>query len=163
MIAVLSLLVMGGCGSDDDGAGGDSADTQPEAPGAAAPVELSGQVNEEGTADATGDDQLELATADFAFRPTYVKVTSGQTLTIEVVNEGDAPHTFTVDAASVDQQVEPGASASVQLVLPEADAVAFYCRFHKDGGMQGAFYVTEGAAVSQQPAATTGSSGAAGY
>ena len=162
-VMAIALLVLGGCGSDDDDDAG-SPGTTAGAPsdGADAPVELEGDVNAAGTSDATGAEGLDLALEDFAFGPTYVKVTSGQQLTVALSNEGEAPHTFTIDAIGVDQTVQPGASASVDLALPATEAVAFYCKFHKGGGMQGAFYVTEGASVGQ-PGVTSGGSGAAGY
>lgn len=171
-IAALALLVLGGaCGSDDDeGATDDTGadDIQAETTTAAggAPVQLSGSVNDEGTDDASGDQTLALETVDNAFKPTFVKVTSGQALTVELRNAGQRPHTFTIDGAGVDQQVEPGASATVEVDLPDAEAVAFYCKFHRGGGMQGAFYVTEGASVGSPTAtngAPDGASGASGY
>ena len=161
-VVALALLVLGGCGSDDED-DVELSDTTAEAPdGAAAPVELEGDVNEAGTGDATGAESLDLALQDFSFGPTYVKVTSGQRLTVALTNEGEAPHTFTIDGIGVDQTVQPGESASVEVALPVAEAVAFYCKFHQGGGMQGAFYVTEGASVGQ-PTVTSGGSGAAGY
>jgi plastocyanin len=157
LIAAVALLVLGACGSDDDDDAG-GADTSPETTEAsAAPVQLAGQVNEEGTGDASGEDEFALELDDFYFGPTYVKVTSGQTLTIELENEGDAPHTFTIDAIGVDEQVEPGQAATVEVELPDAEAVAFYCKFHKERGMQGAFYVREGASVSEPTVTTPGS------
>jgi plastocyanin len=35
----------------------------------------------------------------------------------------------------------------VDVTLPESGTVVFYCRFHRDRGMQGAFYFNEGDTV----------------
>ena len=54
-------------------------------------------------------------------------------------NEGDSTHTFTIDGLGVDQELKPGESADIDVTLPASGTVAYYCRFHKGQGMQGAF------------------------
>jgi plastocyanin len=169
-IAALALLVLGACGDDDSdtasvsGSGTGSASGSGAGGETEAPVELSGEVNNHGDGDATGKDDLAVELDDFYFGPTFVKVTSGQKLTLELKNEGEATHTFTSDALSVDQTVEPGKSATVEVTLTDAEAVAFHCRFHEGSGMQGAFYTKEGATPSSpsEPTVTSGASGS-GY
>jgi plastocyanin len=165
VIATLAaMLVLGACGSDD----GDSDSSGSGDGGGDAPVELSGEVNDEGTEDATGSTTLEMEADDFYFGPTFVKATPGSTLTITVENEGDASHTFTVDDQSIDTEVEPGSSADVDVTVPDSGNVAFYCRFHISQGMQGAVFTGSGASSGSgggddQPAPATGGGGTPGY
>jgi len=65
-------------------------------------------------------------------------------VTVELVNEGNATHTFTSDALGVDEDVDASESSSVTVTLPEEGAVEFHCRFHEGQGMRGAFYFNEG-------------------
>jgi plastocyanin len=101
MAAVFALmLVSAACGGDDDGGGGDG-----------------------GTADVT------VTAMDFAFDPSTVNVSSGET-TIEITNTGEVEHSFTLDDDSVSQDVEPGESATVTVNVT-ADA-GFHCEYHPD-------------------------------
>jgi len=79
-------------------------------------------------------------------------------VTFVLENEGDAPHTFTIDALDIDTEVAPGGSAEVEVTLPGQDATLFYCRFHQGQGMQGAVYFEEG----DQVAAAGGANPAGG-
>jgi plastocyanin len=138
LATVAAVLVLGACGDDD---GSDSAS---DSGSGDAPVALSGEVNDEGTEDATGSSELELEADDFYFEPTFIKATPGSTLTVTVGNEGNASHTFTVDDQQIDTEVEPGASAEVEVTVPEDGTVNFYCRFHRGQGMQGAVFTRAG-------------------
>jgi len=138
--AVAAMLLLGACGGDNGDSDGSGSDD-----GGTGPVELSGEVNDEGTEDATGSDALELEADDFYFEPTFIKATPGSTLTLTVGNEGDASHTFTVDDQDIDTEVEPGATADVEVTVPEDGTVNYYCRFHRSQGMQGAVFTRSGA------------------
>ena len=145
--ALLVTMTVAGCG-DDDGTTDATNATDTTAADAAtgdAPVSLSGKVNDEGTKDASGASTLEVEADDFYFKPTFIKTTAGQKLTIALKNEGQAAHTFTSTELDVDEEVAPGGTASIEVTVPSAEAVAFFCRFHQGGGMQGAFFTKEGA------------------
>jgi plastocyanin len=133
----LGAALLAGCG-DDGGDGTSQADT---------PVALEGDVNDEGSADATRQSELELEADDFYFEPTFVKASPGETLTVTVTNEGDATHTFTIDGTDVDVELEPGDTGEAEVPVPEDAAVVFYCRFHRGSGMQGAVYTKKGQTV----------------
>jgi plastocyanin len=138
-LATVFALAATGCGKDKPAS----------SPGEAgkAPVALSGTVNDHGTKDVTGRDELEVEQDDFYFNPTFIKAKPGSTLKVELTNEGDVQHTFTIDALNIDETVDKGASKDVTVKLPASGAVAFYCRFHKGQGMQGAFFFTSGDSV----------------
>src|SRR3954451_2051002 len=128
------------------------------------PVTLDGKVNVHGTKDVSSKSKasLELEADDYYFSPTFIKVKAGQKVTITVKNEGSAPHTFTSDALSVDQQVSPGKSKKLTLTVPDSPkAFEFHCNFHGNMGMRGAFYTAAGAKVTTAASSSSGS--AVGY
>jgi len=146
------------CGDDDSGGGDQAGSTAGSSAGSTAgssagssaggaPVQLEGEVNDEGTGEISGD-EVEMELDDYYFGPTFLKAQPGSTVTLELENEGDEAHTFTSDALGVDQEVAAGETASVEVTLPDEGAVRFYCRFHESRGMQGAFFFTEGDTVS---------------
>jgi plastocyanin len=94
-----------------------------------------------GTSDVSGESELQLELDDFYFGPTVLEGAAGQTLTLTLHNEGDAPHTFTIDGA-VDEELEPGAEGvTADVTYPDTGALVFYCRFHRGQGMLGALSV----------------------
>ena len=138
-VAIVALAGTVGCGkskksSNSTATTAASGATTTEAP----PVTLEGTVNNKGTTTLSGG-ALTVTQQDFSFSPTFVKAGAGATIAITLKNEGKNQHTFTIDALSVDQEVQPGQTATVNLRLPAGGTVAFYCRFHKGSGMQGAF------------------------
>ena len=68
--------------------------------------------------------------ADFAFDPDTLTVPSGQDVTIEVTNNDDVEHSFTLDDDSVSQDVEEGESQTVTLNLTEG--IGWHCEYHPD-------------------------------
>jgi plastocyanin len=124
------------------------------------PVKLSGKVNDKGTATATGN-SIELDQRDYSFTPTYVKIPAGaSSITVTVKNMGSAQHTFTVPSEQIDKVLNPGDSVTVTVTIPGPGAIAFYCRFHKSLGMQGAFFDKKGAKlISNVTANGSGGSG----
>jgi plastocyanin len=150
-VAALAL-VLASCG-DDDGAdvresGGESGSGSGSgsASGSASgepPVSLEGTVSDHGVGEIEND-ELELELDDNYFAPTFVRGAPGEQVTVELVNEGNATHTFTSDSLGVDEELSGGDSSSVSVTLPEEGAVAFHCRFHEAQGMKGAFFFNEG-------------------
>jgi plastocyanin len=66
--------------------------------------------------------------SDFTFDPSSLTV-QGST-TIEVVNQDDTEHSFTLDDDSVSQDVEGGESATV--TNEPAASIGFHCEYHPD-------------------------------
>jgi plastocyanin len=143
----LAVAACGGGGNDDAGSPGPTGGTTTSAPAgtpSGPPVTLSGTVNDKGTKDLAGDDELALDLGDFYFGPTYVKAAPGATVKVELTNSGQAPHTFTIDDPKVDVTVKAGEDGTATVKLPASGPLAFYCTFHKAQGMQGAFYFAPG-------------------
>lgn len=105
-------------------------------------IMVAGQkANNEGTEDVSGLSDFELEMDDFYFRPTVLSGEPGQTITLELLNEGTNPHTFTLDAIQVDLEVPPEQNGTTKVSFPESGALLFYCRFHAGGGMRGGLSV----------------------
>jgi plastocyanin len=134
----------------------------PNGQAGANPVTLAGQVNAHGTKDMMGASvTLELEADDYYFEPTFVKASPGAKVMVDVMNEGSAQHTFTIDALSVDKTIPADQKMSITFTLPASGVVNFYCKFHRAQGMQGAFYFVTGGSAPSSSATTTG--GGYGY
>ena len=67
-----------------------------------------------------------LTIVDFAFKPTELSVTDGQTITVS--NVGQNSHTFTTDDGVIDETIDPGATVDIQ--LDGVSSGGWHCRFH---------------------------------
>jgi plastocyanin len=110
-----------------------------------APVKLSGKVNNHGTTTARNG-AVALEADSFYFAKTFVK-TPAATVAVTVKNKSKSAHTFTVDGQDIDEELAPGKKITVDVAVTGAP-VAFYCRFHKGSGMQGALFTKAGATAS---------------
>jgi plastocyanin len=142
LVLVLSLaLVASACGEEEPslsaGAGGEG-----ESEGGGS-ITIAGQeATSHGSADVSGMDSVELELDDFYFEPTVLEGEAGQALSVKMFNEGDAPHTFTIDELKIDQELQPGdEDVTAEVTFPDSGALVFYCRFHADGGMLGGLSV----------------------
>jgi plastocyanin len=122
------------------------------------PVKLSGKVTVTGTK-TVKKGRIDLEQDDFYFNPTFIKAKAGSTIKVKLENEGSASHTFTIDKLSIDKEVAPDKTATVSVKVPKTGAVAFYCRFHKSKGMQGAIFSKAGSTAK----ATKSTSGGGSY
>jgi plastocyanin len=161
-LVLVTALVAGGCSkksstavntggngnsSDPYGSAGGSTTSTGASSGTPAGVSLTGQVTNKGTVDATGKSTFELEAdndgGEYYFKPTFVKVTSAETVKVTVKNEGSVQHTFTIDSLNINEPIDPGKSVQVNVFLPAGTTSrTFYCRFHRSSGMQGAFTTT---------------------
>jgi plastocyanin len=118
-------------------------------------VTIAGQeATSHGSEDVTGAEEIGVELDDFYFEPTVLEGEAGQTLTVTMFNEGDAPHTFTIDELQVDEELQPGdEDVTAEVTFPDSGALVFYCRFHVGGGMLG------GLSVGGDLNAATGGSG----
>jgi plastocyanin len=156
-LALALGLTASACGGDESsltagggGQGGEAKDT----------VTIAGQeATSHGSTDVTGMEDLDVEVDDFYFAPTVLEGEAGQSLALTLSNEGDAPHTFTIDALDVDEELDPGTEdVTVDVTFPDSGALVFYCRLHADGGMLGGLSV--GGDLGAAPGSTgTGGSG----
>jgi plastocyanin len=158
MIGALSLIGLSGCG----GGKSSSADTGDTVAGNQ-PVTLEGKVNDHGTKELGSAGDVDVEIDDSYFAPTFIQADPGTVVTVKLENEGSKDHTFTIDDTDIDQQLAPGSDAEVQVTVPESGSLRFYCRFHHNAGMQGAFFTAAGASTPAQTATTQASSSRGGY
>jgi len=128
------LLALAACG-------GSSGDESSEEGGSTTIAGMSAQLH--GTKDVSGETgKVEIELDDDYFEPTILKGEPGQTVTLELRNEGDNPHTLTISGQGIDQEVQPADEAEVDVTFPESGQLAFVCRFHESNGMVGALEVS---------------------
>lgn len=110
-----------------------------------------------GSEDVAGSSEAEIELDDFYFGPTVLEGEADQQLTVTLFNEGEAPHTFTIDELEIDEELQPGTSdVTVQVTFPESGALPFYCRFHESGGMVGGLSVGGDLEAAQAEGSTGG-------
>lgn len=127
-LCVLTVFAAGCGGSKKSEAGGESEGKKATIAGLSA--------NEHGTKQVSGETEVELD--DYYFEPTVLKGKPGSKVALELKNEGKVEHNFSIDDQNLDQDLEPGKSATVMVMIPESGEVSFYCKYHKSMGMAGA-------------------------
>jgi plastocyanin len=145
------------CGGATVDGGGGGGQGQPTAAGGGFNIQ---EAEDHGAADLAGLRETSLELDDGYFEPTVLMGEPGQELSIELENEGQAPHTFTLDDESIDQEVQPGQKVEVEVTFPDSGHLGFICRFHFADGMIGALSV-EGDLGSTRTLPAQGSGGGA--
>jgi nitrosocyanin len=124
LIVATAGLVFAGCG----GGGGKKAETS-ETTAAAS--------------NAGGGNTVNLVTKDFMFEPATFTATAGKPVTVNVKNEGQAEHNFSIESLKVNQDIEKGESKTVTFTPTQSGSVQFFCEYHKNShGMVGTLNVT---------------------
>ena len=137
----LLLLAAAGCGSSSSSSSGGT--TTEESSGGGGQKTIAGiKANDHGTKAVEDSGKTEVEMDDFYFEPTVLEGKPGEKVELELKNEGDTLHTFTIDSQSVDKELGPGEEAEVEVTIPKSGVVSFYCKFHKSEGMAGALAVT---------------------
>jgi plastocyanin len=137
----LAVLLAAGCGSSYGGGSGGTTAESSDADGAQRSI-AGVKANDHGTKAVEDGGKTEVELDDFYFEPTVLEGKAGETVELELKNEGNTAHSFTIDAQGVDKVIEPGDETEVMVAIPKAGVVSFYCKFHKSSGMAGALAVT---------------------
>ena len=137
LIVVMVAVLLGGCGSDEGSTGSETPTTKP-----AKAVDLS----KADFVDLSGEASAEVDAVDNVFKPAYITVKAGTTITFR--NDGRNSHNVypAVDGAFapvVTDDFEPGTEAT--LTFDEAGDYPYYCTLHATTtkGMVGAVRVVE--------------------
>jgi plastocyanin len=130
-LGLVSIVLVAGCGGDD----GESSEGGTTTIGDVA-------ANDHGTKDVSAESKVELELDDDYFEPTVLEGKPGERVTLELKNEGGSEHNLTIDELKIDQDVEPGEEAEVEVTFPESGTLTFFCKYHSDRGMAGAFRST---------------------
>ena len=113
-IALAGALVLAGCGGGDD-AGSDSQTSGNDTP-----------------AEQPTDPTNTITLLDNEYSPADPVIASGE---LQLTNQGESPHTFTVEDEDVDVEVEAGAEATETIELAPGN-YTLYCEFHRSQGME---------------------------
>jgi plastocyanin len=136
----LLLLTTAGCGGKYGSSSKSQSGTTTQSSGGGGQKTIAGvSVNDRGTKSVSGKTAVSLG--DYFFKPTVIEGKAGSKVTLELKNVGQVAHTFTIDSQKIDQNLDPGASATVTVTIPKTGAVSFYCRYHRSSGMAGALAV----------------------
>jgi plastocyanin len=115
--AVLSGLLLAGCGSDDNG----------------------GTIAEPPADDVT---KISVEAAAFAFNPTEIERTAGEDVQFVVDNSDDVKHNLTIEGIGVDMDVEGKKSAEAPVTEDlKPGTYKYHCEYHP-AQMQGTLTVT---------------------
>jgi len=101
----------------------------------------SDQANDHGTQDATGKTTFEIKadndSSGYYFNPTILQGSAGQSITLEIKNDGSVQHNFSITSMNVNVTIQPGASQEVKVTFPQTGTVEYFCSFHHALGMAG--------------------------
>ncbi|MFN2491178.1 MAG: cupredoxin domain-containing protein [Actinomycetota bacterium] len=141
MLALAAALVLAACGGDGGGGTGSNGDAQTSEQAeeeSSGTIKVAGEdANDHGTKDVAGAREAEVELDDFYFEPTVLTGAAGQKLTLTLANEGDATHNFSLEAQGIDEDIDPGAEAEVEVTFPDSGELLFMCKFHTGQGMNG--------------------------
>lgn len=87
-----------------------------------------------------GGGAASLTAANLAFEPESLTVAAGES--IELTNEDGTEHNFTAEDAELDEDVDAGASITIDVGAVDPGTYDFFCKYHKDS-MTGILEVTE--------------------
>lgn len=147
IVAVLALglvPLLAGCGSSSSSSSGstEGGSTESSGSGGGQRTIAGVKANDHGTKAVEDKGKTEVELDDFYFAPTVLEGKPGEKVTLELKNEGQVEHSFTIKSANIDKDLEPGDEGEVTVTIPKSGAISFYCKYHKGSGMAGALAVT---------------------
>jgi plastocyanin len=87
--------------------------------------------------DVSGLEEVNLEADEYYFEPAFLRGTPGQKLKLEIENESNTLHSFTIPEQSLDMDIPPKGKVVVEVIFPPSGVVRFFCRFHSALGMDG--------------------------
>jgi len=99
--------------------------------------------SDHGLQDVRGRSEVTMTAGDFYFEPTFLRGDPGQRVRLQITNRSDTQHNFTQNEQRIDQDIEPGGTATVEVEFTPGQAVRFYCKFFLDQGMNGLLGTSE--------------------
>ena len=129
-LGIILALALAACGGSDVAGGSDAADAPADGHGDhAAPETVAEPVD--------GAPQVDVTAIDIDFEPATLQLDAGEPVNVTVTNDGDALHDFTLEAAGVHVNVEPGASETTGVTVDEPGTYQAICTVpgHEEAGM----------------------------
>jgi plastocyanin len=96
------------------------------------------QVNFKKSANVSNKSSVEIEADDFYFSPTVLTGKPGQSITVELKNEGTVTHNFTLPSDHISKDLAVGQTTKIKVTFPKSGTVLFHCAFHQLSGMRGA-------------------------
>ena len=132
--ATVALITPAACSSGGSSASGSSSGSNKITIG-------SDQANDHGTQDATGTSTFTIGadndSSGYFFNPTILLGSAGQSITLDIKNDGSVQHNFSITSMNVNITIQPGASQEVKVTFPQTGTVEYFCSFHHALGMAG--------------------------
>ena len=85
--------------------------------------------------------EITIEITDDGFVPTHFESAVGRDITINVVNHGNQPHNFTIEAFEIDIDLDPGDSATVEIENPPIATYPYYSDLPGDEDFEGTMTV----------------------
>jgi plastocyanin len=166
-VLVLAVLVgalvpvLAGCGSSSSSSSGTTTESSSEGGGQKSIAGV--KANDHGTKAVEDSGKTEVELDDFYFEPTVLEGKPGGKVTLELKNEGQVEHSFTIASENIDKDLEPGDEGEVTVTIPKSGVVSFYCKYHKSSGMAGGLAVKGGSGGMTDTGTTEDNGGKSGY
>jgi plastocyanin len=155
-VAAIGLLpVLAGCGGDNN----DNSTTQATT---STSTSTTPAAEDHGSKDFSGEGSGEVELDDNYFNPTTIQGKPGQTLTLELKNEGKAEHNLTLTDQKIDKDVDAGEDAKVSVKVPKSGSITFFCKYHQAAGMTGKLAVASASGGSSSDDSSSGGSSSGG-
>ena len=117
----LLLLAAAGCGSSSSSSSGGTTTEASGSGGGGGQKTIAGvNANDHGTKAVADKGKTEVELDDFYFKPTVLEGKPGQKVTLELRNEGQIEHSFTIDSQGIDKDIQPGDEAEVTVTIPKS-------------------------------------------
>jgi plastocyanin len=134
-VAAVALITLAACSSS-------SSTAAPASGSSSGKITIgSDQANDHGTEDATGKTTFEIEASNdssgYFFKPTILQGSGGQSITLEIKNDGSVLHNFSITSMNVNINIQPGASQEVKVTFPQTGTVEYFCSIHHALGMAG--------------------------
>jgi len=85
--------------------------------------------------------RIEVRMVDFAYEAKPLTGRVGQSVMLDLKNDGAQPHTFTIAGVVDSQRVEAGQSKSISFTPGQAGSLTFFCTVHGQAAMSGTMTV----------------------
>jgi predicted lipoprotein with Yx(FWY)xxD motif/uncharacterized cupredoxin-like copper-binding protein len=115
------------------------------------------KANDHGTKDISSASDVEIEVDDFYFNPTFIKGKAGEKVTINIANDSNTLHNFSVTSLSIDKDIAAKGKTTVEFTFPASAVVLFMCKYHTGSGMNGEALVGDAAPGAPSAAAAAAS------
>jgi plastocyanin len=99
------------------------------------------QANNHGTENVADEADEEVDAHNYYFEPTILKGQPGQRLRLQLENDGNVVHNFSLPGQGISKDIQPRRELAVTVTFPRSGLVGFFCKYHRARGMLGGLSV----------------------